>query len=84
VEHLFQRNQRKLPIDILKKQQTIEKEMREKILMSKPLASNEAQEREAKIKAILANIPCMSPETLKEKRKKIEQQCDIRSKKHSG
>jgi hydroxymethylglutaryl-CoA reductase len=64
VEHLFQRNQRKLPIDILKKQQTIEKEMREKILMAKPLASNEAQERDAKIKAILANIPCMSPETL--------------------
>ena len=34
--------------------------------------SQEVQDRDAKIKAMLANIPCMSKETLTENRKKIE------------
>ena len=33
----------------------------------------EAQDRDAMIKAMLANIPCMSKETLAENRQKIEQ-----------
>ena len=70
LEPLFKRNQRKLPIDLLKKQQTIERQF----LMDrpKPLVSNEAQERDSKIKAMLANIPCMSRETLQKNRRKIE------------
>ena len=35
-------------------------------------AGEEAKERDAKIKAMLANIPCMSRETLAENRRKIE------------
>ena len=34
----------------------------------------EAQERDAKIRAMLANIPCMSRETLESNRQKIQQQ----------
>lgn len=41
--------------------------------MPKSELKQEAQDRDAMIKAILANIPCTSKETLAEKRQIIEQ-----------
>lgn len=45
--------------------------MTRKITQQKTAAAEEAKERDAKIKAMLANIPCMSRETLEENRRKI-------------
>ena len=72
-----------MPIDLQEKQQKIEIEMREK-LIQKPVISTEAQVRDAKIKAILANIPCMSRETLEENRRKIEQRIGGQNEKKSN
>ena len=79
-----------MPIDLQDKQQKIEIEMREKEiemrkkLNLKPAISAVAQARDAKIKAMLANIPCMSRETLEENRRKIELHIGGQNKKRSN
>ena len=61
-QNLYQINPRKLPKELQEKQRNLEINMREQRMGKED--NKEALDRDAKIRAMLANIPCMNKESL--------------------